>query len=52
MVLAGTQASQVGTSAGFTRAAVTGWVKTVDEQGFEALRARQKPGRPLKLTLK
>ena len=38
MVLAGTPASQVGASAGFTKAAVTGWVKTVDEQGFEALR--------------
>lgn len=50
MVLAGTPASQVGASAGFTKAAVTGWVKTVDEQGFEALRTQQKPGRPPKLT--
>ena len=50
MVLAGTPASQVGASAGFTKTAVTGWVKTVDEQGFEALRTQQKPGRPPKLT--
>ena len=50
MVLAGTPASQVGASAGYTKAAVTGWVKTVDEQGFEALRPQQRPGRPSKLT--
>lgn len=50
MVLSGTPASQVGASAGFTKAAVTGWVKTVDEQGFEALRPRQRAGRPSKLT--
>lgn len=50
MVLAGTPASKVGAFSGFTKAAVTGWVKTVDEQGFEALRLRQRPGRPPKLT--
>lgn len=50
MVLAGTPASQVGASAGFTKAAVTGWVKTVDEQGFEALRPQKRAGRPAKLT--
>ena len=50
MVLSGTPASQVGASAGFTKAAVTGWVKTADEQGFEALRGQQRPGRPPKLT--
>ena len=33
MVLSGTPASQVGASAGFTKAAVTGWVKAVDEKG-------------------
>ena len=45
MVLSGTPASQVGASAGFTKAAVTGWVKTVDEKGFEALRSQQRlPG--------
>ena len=50
MVLSGTPASQVGASAGFTKAAVTGWVKAVDEKGFEALRSQQHPGRPPKLT--
>ena len=50
MVLAGTPASQVGASAGFTKAAVTGWVKTVDEHGFEALRPQKRAGRPAKLT--
>ena len=63
MVLAGTPASQVGASAGYTKAAVTGgasagytkaavtgWVKTADEQGFEALRLQQRAGRPSKLT--
>ena len=50
MVLAGTPASQVGASAGFTKAAVTGWVKIVDEQGFEALRPQKRAGRPPKLT--
>ena len=50
MVLSGTPASQVGASAGFTKAAVTGWVKTVDEKGFEALRPQQRSGRPSKLT--
>ena len=50
MVLSGTPASQVGASAGFTKAAVTGWVKTVDEHGFDALRPQRRPGRPSKLT--
>lgn len=50
MVLAGTPASQVGASAGFTKAAVTSWVKTADEKGFEALRPQQRAGRPSKLT--
>lgn len=50
MVLSGTPASQVGASAGYSKAAVTGWVKTVDEKGFEALRAQQRPGRPSKLS--
>ena len=50
MVLAGTPASEVGISAGFSKATITGWVKTVDEKGFEALRLRHKTGRPSKLT--
>lgn len=50
MVLSGTPASQVGASAGFTKAAVTGWVRTVDQHGFEALRNQHRPGRPSKLS--
>ena len=50
MVLSGTPASQVGGYAGYTKAAVTGWVKTADEIGFEALRTKSHPGRPKKLT--
>ena len=50
MVLSGTPASQVSASTGFTKAAVIGWVKTGDEQGFDALRPQKRPGRPAKLT--
>ena len=50
MVLSGTPASQVGASAGFTKAAVTGWVKAVDEHGFDALRPQRRAGRPSKLS--
>lgn len=50
MVLSGTPASHVGASAGFTKAAVTGWVKAADEHGFEALKPKGKSGRPSKLT--
>ena len=32
MVLSGIPASQVGASAGYSKAAVTSWVKTVDEK--------------------
>lgn len=50
MVLAGTPASAVGASAGVSKAAVTSWVKTADEIGFEALHTKSRPGRPKKLT--
>ena len=50
MVLSGIPASQVGASAGYTKATITSWVKTVDEKGFEALRTQQRPGRPSKLS--
>ncbi len=52
MVLAGTSAAEVGASGGFTKAAVTGWVKTADEKGFEALHTKPRPGRPNKLSKK
>lgn len=50
MVLSGCSASQIGEMAGISKAAITGWVKTVDEQGFEALRTKQRPGRPRRLS--
>ena len=50
MVLSGTSASDVGRSAGVSKVTVTNWVKTVDEQGFDALRARKQTGRPSKLS--
>lgn len=50
MVLSGCSASQIGEMAGISKAAITGWVKAVDEQGFEALRTKQRPGRPRKLS--
>lgn len=36
--------------AGVSKVAVTGWVKTADEQGFDALRPRQRSGQPPKLS--
>lgn len=52
MVLAGCPVSQISSLAGVSKVAVTGWVKTADEQGFAALRPRQHPGRPPKLSAK
>lgn len=49
MVLSGFTAGSIGNMAGVTRQAVSGWVKTVDEQGFEALRPQKHTGRPSKL---
>lgn len=46
MVLSGTPASQVGASAGYTKAAVTGWVKTVDEKGLRHSDHSSVPGGP------
>ena len=51
MVLSGCPASQIGELAGVSKAAVTGWVKTADEQGFDALRTGQRSGRPPKLSM-
>ena len=50
MVLSGCTASQIGELAGLSKAAITGWVKTADEQGFDALRSQQRSGRPSKLS--
>ena len=50
MILSGCPVSQISDMAGVSKVAITGWVKTVDEQGFDALRSRQRPGRPPKLS--
>lgn len=50
MVLSGFSASKIGEMAGVSKMAVSGWVKTADEQGFEALRSKSHSGRPCRLT--
>lgn len=50
MVLSGCPVSQISTMAGVSKVTVTGWVKTADELGFDALRSRQRSGRPPKLS--
>ena len=42
MVLAGCPVSQISTMAGVSKVTVTGWVKAADEQGFAALRSKQR----------
>ena len=42
MVLSGTPASQVGASAGYTKATVTGWVKNDRADRVSFLRSRKK----------
>lgn len=50
MVLSGCPVSQISDMAGVGKVAVTGWVKTADERGFDALRPRRRSGRPPKLS--
>ena len=50
LVLSGFSASEIGKMAGVSKVAVTSWVKTVDEKGFDALRSKGRSGRPSKLT--
>jgi transposase len=50
MVLSGFPASEIGAMAGVSKVAVTGWVKTADEQGFDALRPKGHKGAMPKLT--
>lgn len=50
MVLSGLPPSQICEMAGVTKQAITGWVKLADEQGFDALKSKERSGRPLKLT--
>lgn len=50
MVLSGCPVAQISSLAGVSKTTVTGWVKIADEQGFDALRIKQRPGRPPKLS--
>ena len=52
MVLSGCSAAQIGAMAGVSKVAVTGWVKTADEQGFEALKSKGHKGASPKLSEK
>ena len=48
-VLHGVPPAKAASWFGMTGRSLTGWVKTVDEEGFEALRDKQRPGAPPKL---
>ena len=50
MVLSGCSAAQIGAMAGVSKVAVTGWVKTADEEGFEALKSKGHRGASSKLS--
>ena len=49
-VLNGMSAADVAEIAGVSRSTVSGWVKAVDEKGFEALKSHKPGGRKAKLT--
>ena len=49
-VLSGISPSKAADWFGMTSRSLTGWVKKVDEEGFEALRDKQRSGAPPKLT--
>lgn len=50
MVLSGCSAAQISAMAGVSKVAVTGWVKAVDEQGFDALKSKGHKGASSKLS--
>lgn len=50
LVLSGLTPSFLSPRCGDSKNAITLWVKTVDEHGFDALRAKKQPGRPPKLS--
>lgn len=50
MVLQGCSAAQVGKLTGVSRATVTSWVKSADENGLASLRPGRHPGRPSRLS--
>lgn len=49
LVLNGTPPSEISISAKESVSTITSWVKTVDEHGFDSLRIKKQPGRPVKL---
>lgn len=50
LVLSGMSAAEVAGKAGVTRSTVSDWVKTADEQGFDALKTVKPTGRRPKLS--
>lgn len=50
LVLSGMSAAEVAQKAGVTRSTVSDWVKTADEQGFDALKTVKPTGRRPKLS--
>ena len=50
LMLNGAKATELSELCGETSRTLTGWIKLVDEKGFEALRPKKQPGRPNKLT--
>lgn len=50
LVLSGLTPSYLSSYCGDSKGTITLWVKIADEQGFEALKAKAKTGRPPKLT--
>lgn len=50
LVLSGIPVATLSAATNNSVNSITGWVKKVDEQGFDALRSKKQPGRPAKLT--
>lgn len=51
LMLNGATASSLSPSCGETTRTLTSWMKAVDENGFESLRAKKQSGRPHKLSV-
>lgn len=50
LMLNGASAASLSPSCGETSRTLSSWMKSVDENGFESLRAKKQPGRPFRLT--
>ena len=50
LMLNGASASSLSPSCGETTRTLISWMKSVDENGFDALRPKKQPGRPARLT--